>query len=229
MIISFKYKFIFIKNYKTAGSSIERYLYNFLTKNDIIAPTNLQGINWQSKFDAQTLIKNFDKEISELYINRQAAYFAHMPAWLIRERIGKKIFSNFFKFAVLRNPWDQFVSHFHWLNNINNKHRINISWQELINDLEFKLSISNNLFNYYKISEFQNRESIIDSICNFDDLDNDLNKVFKFLNIPYKPNSLLRLNASLNRKDYKVYFNSKDKNLIKNKFSKEIDLMEYVF
>ena len=30
--INFKYKFIFIKNYKTAGSSIETYIYNYLDK-----------------------------------------------------------------------------------------------------------------------------------------------------------------------------------------------------
>ena len=39
MIISFKYKFIFIKTYKTAGSSIESYLYQFLNTNDVYAHT----------------------------------------------------------------------------------------------------------------------------------------------------------------------------------------------
>ena len=39
MIISFKYKFIFIKTYKTAGSSIESYLYQFLDTSDVIAHT----------------------------------------------------------------------------------------------------------------------------------------------------------------------------------------------
>ena len=39
MIISFKYKFIFIKTYKTAGSSIESYLYQFLSANDVYAHT----------------------------------------------------------------------------------------------------------------------------------------------------------------------------------------------
>ena len=46
MIISFKYKFIFIKTYKTAGSSIESYLYQFLDTNDVYAHTaDNNGIN----------------------------------------------------------------------------------------------------------------------------------------------------------------------------------------
>ena len=39
MIISHKYRFIFIKNYKTAGSSIESYLHPYLGDDDIIAQT----------------------------------------------------------------------------------------------------------------------------------------------------------------------------------------------
>ena len=38
MIISHKYRFIFIKNYKTAGSS-ESYLHPYLGDDDIIAQT----------------------------------------------------------------------------------------------------------------------------------------------------------------------------------------------
>ena len=52
MIISFKYKFIFIKNYKAAGSSIETYLYNYLTLNDIAVGTvDFKGINDNYKFE----------------------------------------------------------------------------------------------------------------------------------------------------------------------------------
>ena len=46
MIISHKYKFIFIKTSKTAGSSIELYLSKYCGKNDIIIPMANEKIEW---------------------------------------------------------------------------------------------------------------------------------------------------------------------------------------
>ena len=60
MIISFKYKFIFIKTYKTAGSSIESYLYQFLSANDVYAHTaDNNGINCWGEFDPENKLSKF--------------------------------------------------------------------------------------------------------------------------------------------------------------------------
>ena len=61
MIVSFKYKFIFVKTYKTAGSSIESYLYNFLNSYDIIAQTeDYKGINCWGDFDSKDLKEYYE-------------------------------------------------------------------------------------------------------------------------------------------------------------------------
>ncbi len=89
MIISHKYKFIFIKTRKTAGSSIEKYLYNYLGQDDICTGSiieNTPALN--SKFT--------DGHISALEIQKQ------YPVE----------FKNYFKFAVERNPWDKVVSYY---------------------------------------------------------------------------------------------------------------------
>ena len=46
-----------------------------------------------------------------------------MPAWLVKERleelsnkINYDIFKNFFKFGVVRNPYDALVSDYYWRN-----------------------------------------------------------------------------------------------------------------
>ena len=65
MIISFKYKFIFIKNYKAAGSSIETYLYNYLTLNDIAVGTvDFKGINDNYKFEDLSLFQQFEPSVA---------------------------------------------------------------------------------------------------------------------------------------------------------------------
>ena len=76
MIISFKYKFIFIKTYKTAGSSIESYLYQFLDTSDVIAHTvDNNGINCWGEFDPESKLSNFfDKDTYKDRVNKKLKF-----------------------------------------------------------------------------------------------------------------------------------------------------------
>ena len=90
VIISFKYKFIFIKTYKTAGSSIENYLYPYLNNKDILAPTkDYNGINCYGDFDVKDLENHFSEKSIRKKIDYRMKYFAHMPIWLVKERLRK--------------------------------------------------------------------------------------------------------------------------------------------
>jgi hypothetical protein len=87
MIISHKHKFIFLKTRKTAGSSIEKYLINYLGPNDICtgsAQDNTPRLNTK-----ETNGHRGWKWIAESYPNEWKSYY---------------------KFAVERNPWDKIVS-----------------------------------------------------------------------------------------------------------------------
>ena len=91
MIISHKHKFIFVKTRKTAGSSIEKYLVDYLGPDDICTG---------SKRDGTPALNNDNPNghlgwrwIKELYPNEWNLYY---------------------KFAVDRNPWDKMVSIYYW-------------------------------------------------------------------------------------------------------------------
>ena len=43
----------------------------------------------------------------------RANWWNHMPAELIRNRVGEEIWNEYFKFTVIRNPFDKLVSGFH--------------------------------------------------------------------------------------------------------------------
>lgn len=87
MIISHEHKFIFIKTRKTAGSSIEKYLINYLGPTDICTG---------SKQD-NTLRLNTNE------INGHKGW-----QWISNQY--PKEWNTYFKFAVDRNPWDKIVS-----------------------------------------------------------------------------------------------------------------------
>ena len=230
MIVSFKYKFIFIKNYKVAGSSIENYLYPLLDDNDIVAPTrDFIGKNYIGDYDTESLIKNFDKDLQKKYINNRIAFFAHMPAWLVKERIGEVDFKNFYKFCFVRNPWDLVVSHFNWLNSPDNNLGIKTSFENIINDIKNVYSKNHQVFNYNRICNLDNTDLLVDRTCKFENLNMELQKVFNYLNIPFDGKLKIFKKVSKDRKDYKHYFDENQRTIIEKNFINEIKLMNYKF
>jgi hypothetical protein len=87
MIISHRHKFIFVKTRKTAGSSIEKYLINYLGSTDICTGSDSDGTprlnttEWNGHRGYKWISHNFPNE------------------W-----------NSYYKFAVERNPWDKVVS-----------------------------------------------------------------------------------------------------------------------
>ena len=237
MIVSFKHKFIFIKNYKTAGSSIEFYLYNYLSKGDICAQTlDFKGINHRGLFNSTSLEENFNEAAYQKYTKNNMAFFAHMPAWLIKERlepINKKlksdIFKNFFKFCVIRNPFDVIVSEYLWQNNSINPLRKNSTFDDVLEEIiENKLN-TYKLFNLNRVMDKKLEKILCDKIIKFENLNFELKEIFKKLDIPCKGRLDIHKKKSINRKHYREYYNNSSRNLVEKKFFREIELFNYNF
>lgn len=96
MIISHKYRFIFVKTLKTAGTSIEVFLSQHCGPLDIVTP----------------ILPHVEPHIPR----NHEGFFNHMPAVEIRQRLPEKIWQSYFKWCVERNPWDKVLSYFHMMN-----------------------------------------------------------------------------------------------------------------
>lgn len=92
MIISHQHKFIFIKTRKTAGSSIEKYLINYLGPTDICTGSEKDNT-------------------PKLNTNENSGH----RGWNYIKKKHNKYLNDYFTFAVERNPWDKMVSHYYWL------------------------------------------------------------------------------------------------------------------
>ena len=99
MILNHDKKFIFLKTRKTASTSIEIYLERLSFPNTEVQEYQPQKISHNIIVGARL------KDMSNMY-----EYYNHMPALEVAKKIGEERFYSYFKFCVLRNPFDKLVS-----------------------------------------------------------------------------------------------------------------------
>ena len=205
VLVSHKYKFIYIKNIKVAGSSVESFFgkycidpkkeYNY---NDAIN----EHIDEFGIIGSRTTgCKDSDK------------WKNHKNAETIRNDLGKEKFDEYLKFCVIRNPYDKMVSRYHWDNS-------KLSFTEFV-----KTKHNNNL-HIHSI----NGKSVCDYFIRYEYLEEDIKTLCKKLNIDSYDLSLLPKHKSTQRKNkihWSNYYNDETKNIVYNKHKKEFELFGY--
>ena len=97
MIISHKYKFIFVKTRKTAGTSLEVTLSKYCGPEDVFSVINPPEEGHEPR---------------NYMIDQSAGleYYNHMPAREMKAQIGEEIWNSYFKFCYERHPYLKAVS-----------------------------------------------------------------------------------------------------------------------
>ena len=222
MIISHKYKFIFIKTRKTAGTSVEVYLESFCGKNDIITPIyppfgNHKARNYKGFLNPIPEILLYGNLNLKKFLERNK-FYNHIPAELVRRRIAKKTWSSYYKFTIERNPWDKVISQFYMLKD-----------RGVVRDIDDYFSKGINCFNYPQYTDKTNRDIIVNKIIMYENLSDELGKILSVLNIPYdgKLNVYEKRNHRKDRKPYNEILTSEQIKYIKKMYEWEIKQFNY--
>lgn len=148
-------------------------------------------------------------------------FYNHIPAKLVRERIGKKTWDSYFKFSIERNPWDIAVSMYYW------KVRQN---QQEFKDFIYKggaYSASN--YDSYCIDGVP----ALDMVMRYEELESDLAAVSHNLGLPRDLNETMKEVRAKGQyrkhRGYRDMYDDQTKNLISMQFSREIKLFDYEF
>ncbi len=230
MIISHKYKFIFFKTKKTAGTSIEVFLSKHCENYDIVTPINPQveshrAQNYKGFFNPLPEImangvvgvKVTSKLLAKFILRMK--FYNHIPAYRVRETVPAIIWDNYFKFCVERNPWDKTLSHYYML-----KHRKGgkLSFDKYLSKGDFCL-------NYPIYTDRDGKKIIVNKVVRYENLLNDLNFIFKDLGIPFEGTLYTKAKATYrkDRRPYQEVFTNEQKQIIEKAFGKEIRMHVY--
>jgi len=103
MLVSHRYKFIYTKTVKTAGTSVEGFFDRFC-----MLDGEWQESHYRDEYESAAGIVGY----RGLNKPQDAKWYNHMPASLIKQQLGDDIWSSYFKFCVVRDPFEKCVSSF---------------------------------------------------------------------------------------------------------------------
>ena len=212
MIISHSNQFIWIKTRKAASSSIEVGLNWICNKKDYI--------NWlKENKKAQEGLKLTKK--SEL---RKYGISPHTDITTLKEKaINQKLITpeewdSYFKFTIERNPWDKVISYYYY--RFANK-SFHVTFQKFMNDWNWDICYNWPLYT-------ENDEIKVDYIMKFENIKEEMEFISEKIG---KNIELLNENRfrPKEEKDYRQFYNQKNKKKIEKVFKKEIDYFNYKF
>jgi len=230
MIISHKYKFIFLKTNKTAGTSIEIALSGVCGDDDILSPISpvdeikRSELGYRGPQHYLARAREYGiVDVGRLLVKgkKKNRFRSHISATEVKALIGDETWNSYYKFCFERNPWDRVISLYYW--RCKSEPRPTIA--EFI-DSGVLRRLKRNGIDLYSI----NGQVAVDKICRFENIAEELELLRTRLGIPEKL-ELPRAKSSF-RKDkrgYRDILDTEQQARIADFFSDEIKLMGYEF
>ncbi|MCF8262161.1 MAG: sulfotransferase family protein [Melioribacteraceae bacterium] len=224
MLVSHKYKFIYTKTLKTAGTSIESYFERFCMHDG-----EFQQLHYREEYESEVGIVGRRRLGS-----KESKWWNHMPAKNIKENLGDEIWNSYFKFCSIRNPYEKCISYFEHLGK------------------KKKISLTENLKAFLRYPTYTNEqrqfliilkrgrmvdrnkylidgEFCLDDYIRFENLNSDIERICKILSIPFEPEYIPTFKSEFRRPKATVdkLYTQKSIDLVRTMFAYEFEKFGY--
>jgi Sulfotransferase family len=229
MILSHAHRFIFIKTLKTAATSVEVELAKLCADGDIVTPISdedeilrpdarprnymLPRKQWPLYARLQDLL-GFEPERENIQ------YFNHMPAHLVRQRIGDDIWRRYFKFTIERNPWDRMVSMWYWAMR---ERRRPVPFRDWL--AKDSRALHSNIPLYSLDGQIA-----VDTICQYDQIEDELRRALGMVGVTWS-GMLPRAKSHVRTpgRNFRSYYDEPSRRIVAQRHAREIELFGYAF
>lgn len=216
MLLSLRYKFLFVHIAKTGGTSIR---------------ATLNRYRWRDPHYVPTAICS---RISSLTGHRIGCKLPrHAKIIAAYEMLPREVFRNLFKFAFVRNPWDLQVSSYHHIRR-ERPHLMsgNADFESFLRfkldpqrTYQYHIDTSIELQSDYLIDLRGN--TLVDYIGRYENITGDFEEICNRIGI--HPPRLPHRRRAEDRKDYRSYYSDATAELITQRFKRDIELFGYSF
>lgn len=213
LVISKKHKYIFFHLPKNAGVSISKTLIN---------QEKSLKIKRYFSYVCRKLLKKKDNFYFSLSDKELIFFNSHITCYNFFDIFNKKVFNDYFKFAVIRNPWDRMVSRYFYSKKIDSKFK-NFSFEDFIN---FDLEKNMHVLNQYEFCTKDKVNFCLDKIIKFENINDDFNQISSII---FGNKNLLNHSNKTDHSDYREYYNDNLKDKIYRNFKKDLNFFNYDF
>ena len=219
VLVSFQKQFIYTKTNKTAGTSIEIFF-----EPDCLPPKGYEPTHFRGETVSDYGIVGFrgvDMPAGTLWFN-------HMPAARIRDYLGADVWDEFFKFCVVRNPYDKLTSMYFF--------QMHQAKKDDLKDQDFS-RLRSDFLDWLRRRRFtvdQDKYLIDGSVCvdyfiRYECLLDGLKEVCRKLGIKRDPAKLGRFKSRsrLNDKHFSEFYDDEGKRIVAKAYAFELALFGY--
>jgi hypothetical protein len=165
--------------------------------------------------------------------NSDCVWFNHMPATLVKTAIGNSLWEAYFKFCVIRNPYDRAISIFYHQKTIPFRvQEIPIIFTGFDEDMnEFNAWLQNGNFASDKDKYSIDDKFCLDEVIRYENLQGDIKKICDRVEASYDPSFLPEFKKGF-RPDYartQDFYTEEGKKIVEAASKFEIDYFEYSF
>ena len=216
MLLSHRYRFLFVHIAKTGGTSVR---------------AALNPLRWRDPLYYLTFPATKISSVCGHRLGLKFPRHAHIIA--AQEMLPAPYFDSLYKFAFVRNPWDLQVSSFHHIQKERPEVMAGIS--DFNDFMRYKFDPDRAYQYHIDTSLSLQSDYLVDLhgriltnyLGRYESLEEDFNRVVEKLQLPVKP--LPHRRKAIERKDYRSYYAPDVVELVAGHFQFDIDKLDYRF